>query len=102
MRADRRLCLDLSRRRLVEANTAASAFLLAAKGQDLEPEDVQRLGLVLHEGRVMQASQVPAKPEPVVAPEPMPAKIELDATPAAEMAPAPILPPQSRRSRRKY
>jgi enoyl-CoA hydratase/carnithine racemase len=100
--ADRRLCLDLSRTRLVEANTAESAFLLAGKGQEIEADEVKRLGLVVHEGRVMQASQVPEpvyemamEPAAEMAPEP-------DAEPKAEAEAAPIMPSQPRRSRRRY
>ena len=94
MRADRSLYLDGTRSRLVSETDPAVAWSLVGKGQEIDPGDVKRLGLVMHEGRVMQASQVPA-PEP-----------EPEATPEPEMVegyePTAIMPPQSRRSRRKY
>jgi hypothetical protein len=63
--ADRRLCLTRHRDRLVEENTPEAAWLLVGKGHEIPAAEVKRLGLVVHEGRVMQASQVPApKAEP--------------------------------------
>jgi hypothetical protein len=57
--ADRRLCLTRHRDRLVEENTPEAAWLLVGKGHEIPAAEVKRLGLVVHEGRVMQASQVP-------------------------------------------
>jgi hypothetical protein len=93
MRADRELCLDRGQTRLVEAGSVESAWVLIGKGQEIPDAEVRRLGLVLHEGRVMQRSAAPvvevlhmvdAAPKPMV-----------------EVAPEPIMPPESRRSRRK-
>jgi hypothetical protein len=87
--------------RLVEENTPEAAWLLAGKGQEIPREAVKRLGLVVHEGRVMQASQVPAHPrvEPEVLPGPevLP---EMDNT-ESEMESEPIMPSESRRRRRR-
>jgi hypothetical protein len=86
MRADRELCLDRGQSRLVEAGSVESAWVLIGKGQEIPDAEVKRLGLVMHEGRVMQASAIPAAVDP---------------EPAVEMTPEPIMPPESRRSRRK-
>jgi hypothetical protein len=59
--ADRRLCLTRHRDRLVEENTPEAAWLLVGKGHEIPAAEVKRLGLVVHGGRVMQASQVLAE-----------------------------------------
>jgi hypothetical protein len=108
MRADRRLYMDRHQMKLVPENSPESAFLVAATGQEIAPEMVKRLDLVIHEGRVMQASQVPAKAtEPVAMAkppvEPEPASEPEPAAEAPSIDPAPrIMPPESRRSRRRY
>ncbi len=100
MRADRRLCVDQSGTRLVEANTPESASLLIAKGREIPAEDVRRLGLVLHEGRVMQASQVPAPAPAAVTPEVAPLADIVH--PAGAMPePTRVMPPESKRSGKK-
>ncbi len=90
MRADRRLYLDRGQTALVAEPEAA--WLLAATGQEIPEAEVKRLGLVVQDGRVVQASAEPvvemaAAPEPALEPA------------AAEPAPAPIMPPQARRYR---
>jgi hypothetical protein len=103
MRADRRLCLDRRQERVVEANTPEAAWLLVGKGHEIPAAEVKRLGLVVHEGRVMQASQVPAPqaPESVanndmmaqgVSPAPMP-------EPAPEPEAKRIWPSQAKRKK---
>jgi hypothetical protein len=94
MKADRRLYLDRTQSRLVEEADTASAWLLAAKGQEIAPAEVKRLGLVMHEGRVMQGypETSPVMPEPAV---------EMTPEPPAAPEVSPIMPSQSRRSRRK-
>ena len=100
MLADRRLCLDRSQSRLVEAGTPDSAWLLAGKGQEIEPEDVKRLGLVQWgDGRVMQGPEPVADPVPVI--EPVEVEPLADIVHPAGAMPEPILPPESRRSRKK-
>jgi hypothetical protein len=94
MLADRRLYVSRDGRLVEEADVEA-AFMLAAKGHEIPAETVRRLGLWWHwaDGRVMQGA------EPVVEVE---APVEM--TPpelVAEDEPEPIMPPQSRRSRRK-
>ena len=64
--ADRRLCLTADQERVVESGDMAAAWLLAAPGTLIPKPDVERLGLVVVEGRVVQRSLVPAAP--VVAP----------------------------------
>ena len=104
MRADRRLHLDRDQLRLVPETSPECTWLLAAKGHEIPTEMVKRLGLVMHEGRVVQADQVP-QPEPAaVMPGPaVETTPEPPAAPAPEPAddPQPIMPPQSRRRRRK-
>ena len=105
MRADRWLYLDRSRTRLVAQNDPAVGWLLNAPGQEIAPAEVKRLGLVIHEGRVMQADQVPQPAPAAVTPEPA-----VETTPEPPAAPAsepelddapPIMPPESRRRRRR-
>ena len=56
MKADRRLCLNRDGDMLVEDGDVASATLLAAPGQDIPKDVVERLRLVTDtEGRVSQA-----------------------------------------------
>jgi hypothetical protein len=99
--ADRRLYLERTGSRLVAENDPEAAFLLIAKGHEIPAVDVKRLDLVLHEGRVMQASQVPApKAEPKalesVANNDMMAQ---GVSPAPEMAPEPKMwPSQAKRA----
>jgi hypothetical protein len=75
--------------------------LLAAKGQEIAPEAVKRLGLVEYEGRVRQGM-----PEPVVFDVPVTALegewVMQEPEPELEDAPVQIVPPESRRSRKKY
>ena len=87
MLADRRLYIT-ARGMLVSESDPAAAYLLAGKGQEIPAEVVKRLGLRLAEGKVAQG------PEPVVEAEPV-------AEPAVE-APAPILPSEAKRSRKRY
>lgn len=94
MRADRHLYLDRSRTRLVGETDLEVAWMLAGKGQEIDPGEVRRLKLVVHEGRVMQQADVPA-PEPVAV-EPEPEMVE------GYEPNEPIMPPKVRRSRRKY
>ena len=102
MRADRRLYVDKDWTKLVPEGSAEAAFLLNAPGQDIEAEHVKRLGLeVWADGRVMQG------PEPVIAPEPEPEAVVspeplADVVRPAGAMPEPIMPPQSKRSRKKY
>jgi hypothetical protein len=94
MLADRRLYVSRDGRLVEEADVEA-AFMLAAKGHEIPAETVKRLGLCQWaDGRVMQGA------EPVVE-----AEAPVEMTPPdlmAEDEPEPIMPPQSRRSRRKY
>ena len=89
MRADRRLYVDKDWTRLVPEGSAEAAFLLNAPGQEIEPELVKRLGLVEVDGTVQQRSVVPDAPL-------------ADVVQPAGAMPEPILPPQVRRSRKKY
>ena len=91
MQADRRLYVDRDWSRLVEETDPAVAFLLAATGHEIPAEHVARLGLVAVDGRVQQASAVAAS-EPVTV-EPMSEDSSEPVTP--------ILPPESRRTRRR-
>lgn len=108
MRADRRLYTDKYGKLVEEAQ---ADFLLAAKGHEIAPELVKHLDLrVWSDGRVMQG------PEPVVeeikaylgvvaAPEPAPVVPDeplADVVRPAGAMPEPILPPEARRSRKKY
>jgi hypothetical protein len=95
--ADRRLCLTRHRDRLVEENTPEAAWLLVGKGHEIPAAEVKRLGLVVHEGRVMQASQVLAEKAPAsVANNDMMAQ---GVSPAPEMAPEPKMwPSQAKRA----
>jgi len=62
--------MDASQTRLVEAGALDSAYLLAAKGLEIPPEMVKRMGLVRwRDGRVMQGPEPVAVPL-AVAPEP--------------------------------
>lgn len=106
MIADRRLYVDRDWSRLVEENDPASAWLLAGKGQEIAAEKVRRLGLVKMDGRVMQAGQIMAPEMPAPAEESV-AYGDMAAqgvSPAPAMEPEmmePIMPPESRRRRRK-
>jgi len=55
MRADRRLYLASDEHTLVEHNDVRAAFLLAPVGGAIVGADVERLGLSLVDGRVIQA-----------------------------------------------
>jgi hypothetical protein len=57
MIADRRLYLDRSQTRVVEASTVEAAFLLAAKGHEIPVAAITRLGLERVDGRVQQQGQ---------------------------------------------
>ncbi len=95
MQADRSLHMNRSQTRLVEEQSPEAGWLLAAKGHEIPADMVKRLGLVEHDGRVVQACDVPApepEPEPEIVPEP---------EPEAVADPEPIMPPESKRSRRK-
>jgi hypothetical protein len=96
MLADRRLYVSRDGRLVEEADVEA-AFMLAAKGHEIPAETVKRLGLCQWaDGRVMQGA------------EPEPASVWPDSVTDEQVAqimdepPEPIMPPQSRRSRRKY
>ena len=91
MHADRRLYVDRDWSRLVEETDPAVAFLLAATGHEIPAEHVARLGLVAVDGRVQQQS----------APASEPYATDAYATDVPPDAPAPILPPESRRTRRR-
>ena len=52
--ADRRLYLDRTRARLVEADSSEAASLLAGAGRPIDAAEWRRLGLVFREGRVEQ------------------------------------------------
>jgi hypothetical protein len=99
--ADRRLCLTRYRDRLVEENTPEAAWLLVGKGHEIPAAEVKRLGLVVHEGRVMQASQVPQAPPAEKAPESV-ANNDMMAqgvSPALESMPEPKMwPSQAKRA----
>jgi hypothetical protein len=93
MLADRRLYIT-ARGMLVSESDPAAAYLLAGKGQEIPAEVVKRLGLRLAEGKVAQG------PEPeVVESHDVPAASPED---ASEDQPAPVVPPESRRSRKRY
>lgn len=107
MIADRRLCLDRSQSRLVEAGSVDSAFLLAGKGQEIPAETVKALGLVRwSDGRVMQGPEpvkvstanLPPEVEPEVGTGDEAPEMSVSAPPPAQ---ASIMPPQSRRTRRR-
>ncbi len=85
--ADRRLYVDRSGKTLVEETDPRAAFLLAAKGQPMEFDVVTRLGLRMAEGRIVQGPEEIAPLEGIVHP--------------AGAMPEPIMPPESRRSRKK-
>jgi hypothetical protein len=53
--ADRRLYINAANTRLVEDGDPSAAFLLAGEGGRIAKGDVQRLGLELVDGRVVQA-----------------------------------------------
>jgi hypothetical protein len=99
--ADRRLYLDRSQARLVEESDPACAWLLVGKGQEIPAEKVKRLGLVVHEGRVMQASQVPAPKAPEPEMEEVKEYLGITAEPEPEPESRPIWPSAARRSRKK-
>jgi hypothetical protein len=63
--ADRRLYINAANTRLVEDGDPSAAFLLAGEGGRIAKGDVQRLGLELMDGRVVQA---PLETAEVVAP----------------------------------
>lgn len=104
MIADRRLYLDRSRTRLVAESSPEAAWLLNAKGQEIDPGEAKRLDLHVVDGSVRQGA--PELPLEVVgdvlleqAPErPQEERTESAETPA-DHVPEPIMPPQSRRSR---
>jgi hypothetical protein len=54
--ADRRLYLTRDEKSVVEEGDASAAFLLAACGSSIPGAEVDRLGLSVVEGRVVQAS----------------------------------------------
>lgn len=59
MVADRNLYLDKSRDVLVEENDSRCASLLCGKGRAIYADEVQRLGLVVVDGRVVQPTNEP-------------------------------------------
>jgi hypothetical protein len=62
--ADRRLYLTRDEKSVVEEGDASAAFLLAASGSAIPGVEVDRLGLSVVEGRVVQASaEIPAAAE---------------------------------------
>lgn len=63
--ADRRLFLDPSRERLIEAGHEDAAYLLAAPGHRIPRAEAKRLNLVVQDDRIVQA---PAKPLPTKEP----------------------------------
>jgi enoyl-CoA hydratase/carnithine racemase len=91
--ADRRLYLERTGSRLVAENDPEAAFLLIAKGHEIPAADVKRLGLVVHEGRVMQASQVPQAPLAEKAPE----SVANNDMMAQGVSPAPMPEPEAKR-----
>ena len=64
--ADRRLWLTADRARVVEDGDPAAAFLFAAPGTEILPQEAERLGLSLANGKVVIAGV--KKNEPVQEP----------------------------------
>jgi hypothetical protein len=69
--ADRRVYLDLAGQTLLEEGHTEARFLLAPEGHPIPGEEVDRLKLVVVDGRVVQNAVVP-EPESAQAPEPVP------------------------------
>lgn len=78
--ADRRLYVNAAKTRLIEESDPSAAFLLVGEGGRIGKGDVQRLGLELVDGRVVQAPIEKAEPvapaleleqPPVVTPPPV-------------------------------
>lgn len=101
MRADRRLYLDRSRTRLVAENAPDAAWLLNARGQAIDPVDVNRLGLVEVDGVVMQQAEAAAIAAAKAEPEPEPEPEQQSEAPVDVEPREPIMLPQSRRHHRR-
>lgn len=73
MHADRRLFVDVGKARLVEDGSPDAAYLLAPEGGEILAADVERLGLSVVDGCVVQGAAEPVpEPEPEAEPEPSP------------------------------
>lgn len=59
--ADRRLYLTADKARVVEEGDASAAFLLAAPGTEITPEEVKRLGLSVKDELVVLPGAVEAE-----------------------------------------
>lgn len=105
LRADRRLCLDLSLSRLVEENTPEAAFLLAGTGQEIPADAVKRLDLRVRGGRVVQGpeavTEAVAEPEADSGPVAPLADIVHPAGAMAEPARPPVTPYEKAKAPRK-
>lgn len=82
--ADRRLWLTADKSRVVEDGDPAAAFLLAAPGTEIAPDDVKRFGLriegtkVVLPGAEAEEPKEPAKPEAAKQPKSKSSKAKKD------------------------
>jgi len=62
--ADRRLYLDTTRDQMLEHGDTRAAFLLVGEGGTVPAAEVERLGLVMRDGRIQQRPEKETKQEP--------------------------------------